>query len=98
VVRAFQTALLLVGVLCIWFALSMTAKGQDRYTRVPETFTVTVIDQGSVGLQFFELRFSDGSAAILSVDEDVPFCKALKAAKGKQRLTLEGLTLQEIGR
>jgi hypothetical protein len=65
------------------------------------TFTLTVKQHDTYdpkGIQFYELRFQDGSAVTISGDADVPFVQALQRAQGKQRLTLEAWTLQDVGR
>jgi hypothetical protein len=93
--RLLQWTCVVLGVLCLWFAVCVA---QERYTTLPEVFTVEIKDQHSVGMQFFEIRFSDGGAATIAIDSDVAFYKTLRDAKGKQRLTLEPLTLQEIER
>jgi hypothetical protein len=66
-----------------------------------ETWRVTVAQHDTFdfsGMEFYELRFSDGSALTISVDKDVPFASVLRMAKGKQTLRLEALTLSEITR
>lgn len=84
-------ALLLVLVFCFWNALH--AEG--------ESFVVTVKQHDTYdfkGVQFFELRFSDGTAATVSVDGNVPFASVLRSAQGKQTLQLQPFTLREVSR
>lgn len=93
--RLLQWTCVVLGFLCVWFAVCV---GQERYTKLPEVFTVEIKDQHSVGMQFFEIRFADGGAATIAIDSDVPFYKVLRDAKGPQTLTLSPRVLQEIKR
>jgi hypothetical protein len=90
-VRLFQAALLLVGVVVIWFALSMTASGSQE-----QEFFYTIRRENSVSfkdVQFYNLFSPDGTAT-LTVDGDVKLAEALKALDGQRiRLTLENATL-----
>ena len=89
--RLFQAALLLLGVVVIWFALSMTASGsqeQEFFFRVEKHSTFDF-----KGIQFFNLHSADGTA-LLSVDGDVALASALTALNGQRiRITLENATL-----
>lgn len=66
-----------------------------------QSFTLTVKKHDTYDprwIQFYELRFQDGSAVTISGDIDVPFIQTLLKAQGKQRLTLEAFTLSEVSR
>jgi hypothetical protein len=89
-VKPLQVAVLVVGVIVLWFALSMTAHSQESefffQVKREDTFDFK-------GIQFFHLRSADGTAT-LSVDGDVRLSEALKALDGQRvRLTLENATL-----
>lgn len=92
------TELILAIVFITIIVLVVSLRSQERYTKLPEVFTVTVQNQHSVGMQFFEIRFADGGAATMAIDADVPFYKVLRDAKGPQTLTLQPRQLQEIER
>ncbi|MES2958119.1 MAG: hypothetical protein V4792_08020 [Pseudomonadota bacterium] len=86
-----RTAPLLVCVVVLWFALSMTARSEQE-----QEFYYTVTKHSTFdfkGIQFFQLKSVDGSATI-SVDGDVRLAEALKALDGQRiRITLENATL-----
>lgn len=89
-----KRAVLLLTVIVLWFWLS-TLKAQAPY------YLVEITQQNSVsfnGLEFFELRFADGSAATVSVDKRVPFAEALRGAQGRHELRLEPHYLRRIER
>jgi hypothetical protein len=112
--KAMDRVCLIVLTLAIWVFLSALAKTQPAegmwgrgeigivgMTGDVPTFTLTVKQHHTYdpkGIQFYELRFQDGSAVTISGDADVPFVQALQRAQGKQRLTLEAFGLERIER
>jgi hypothetical protein len=90
VIRWFATALLVTGVLIVWFALSLTAQAQasEHFFQLKREESVSFSS-----VQFYHL-ISPSGIAVLSVDGDVPLAQTLRGLEGQRvKLTLENATL-----